>query len=244
MFPRLYELREAVPYPTDPNAYFQHFEERLKESAHFRGLCLWVERSLQTLDPELWRNMLERAVPLTMDRHPARGWQALFDTLNEAKGVAYLKRLGCSGIEFIRRNRKKTPDLRAVLDGRLVLCEVKTINISLEEADRRRRLYLGEILAASIMTCVTTQMLDKVTDTLNGAVEQLDCADPNRAARRFIFTVLHFDDWVGDYQAECIAQIDKHLAANPVQAAELVFCPASNLFKRHFTMQSATIVEI
>ena len=85
--------------------------------------------------------------------------------------------------------------------------------------------------------------MDKVTDTLAHAIEQLDHEDPSREARRIVFTVLHFDDWVGDYQAEYIAQLDDHLAANPPDGAELVFSPASNLFERRFQMRSATIVE-
>ena len=87
-------------------------------------------------------------------------------------------------------------------------------------------------------------MLGKVTDTLTRAIEQLDREDPMRAARRIVFIVLHFDDWVGDYQTEYIAQMDAHLEADPVQAAELVFCPASNLFERHFKMRSTTVVEM
>ena len=66
-----------------------------------------------------------------------------------------------------------------------------------------------------------------------------------RTARRIVFTVLNFDDSVCDYQAEYIADIDGHLTVNPVTDAELVFCPASNLFEgRRFSMQSATVVEI
>src|SRR5207244_10850060 len=90
----------------------------------------------------------------------------------------------------------------------------------------------------------TRAMLDKVTSTLAHAIEQLDHQDPDHKARRIVFTVLHFDDWVGDYQTEYIAQLDAHLAANPIAGADLVFCPASNLFDRRFVMRSATVVEI
>ncbi|MGH8622123.1 MAG: hypothetical protein ACRET3_08310, partial [Burkholderiales bacterium] len=102
---------------------------------------------------------------------------------------------------------------------------MKTINISTDEADRRERIHQGEMIGTSVPTSVTIKMLDKVTDTLTRAIEQLDREDPMRTARRFVFSVLHFDDWVGDYQTEYIAQIDAHLVASPVQGAELVFCP-------------------
>jgi hypothetical protein len=243
-FPRLSQLKTAVPDPTHPDAYFQHFEERLAESEHIRNQFLRVERTLEALDEDAWHDMLQRAAPQTMQRHPTRGWESLFNTLNESKAFAYLRSLGCSEIAFIGVGKMKTPDLRAVLGGHLVLCEVKTINVSGEEAERRDRIHRGEIVGTSVPISVTLQMLDKVTATVTHAIEQLDHEDPQRIARRIVFTVLHFDDWVGDYQTEYIAQLDAHLEAKPVQGAELVFCPASNLFERHFAMRSATIAEL
>ena len=45
-FPRLYELKDAFPDPTHPDAYFQHFAERLVESQHVRHVYMKVERPL------------------------------------------------------------------------------------------------------------------------------------------------------------------------------------------------------
>lgn len=50
IFPRLYELKNAVPDPTHPNAYFRHFVERIAESQHVRNLYMKVERPLDALD--------------------------------------------------------------------------------------------------------------------------------------------------------------------------------------------------
>jgi hypothetical protein len=57
-----------------------------------------------------------------------------------------------------------------------------------------------------------------------------------------VFTVVHFDDWVGDYQPQYFAEVDEHLSQNPVRGADLVFCVASNLFERTFKMTSAIVV--
>lgn len=86
-------------------------------------------------------------------------------------------------------------------------------------------------------------MLKKVSATVEHGITQLDGEDPQRTARRIVFTILTFDDWLGHFQTQYIAQLDAHLLANPVAGAELVFCPASNLFERHFTMTSATVCE-
>ena len=90
--------------------------------------------------------------------------------------------------------------------------------------------------------------LAKLRATLADALKQLDAADPECLARRMIFTMLHFDDWVGDYQPQYIAQVEAHLLQHPVDGAkvdrraQLVFCLGSNLFERSFMMKSATIL--
>ena len=150
IFPRLYELKAAVPDASHPDEYFQSFEERLEQSEHVRHQYMKYERPLRVLDPEAWRDLKERAAPLTMRRDPKRGWQMLFDTLNEGLGYAYLHSIGCTNIAFVQRDSKKTPDLRATYDERRVLCEVKTINVSQDEADRRERIQQGEIKATKV----------------------------------------------------------------------------------------------
>lgn len=50
IFPRLYELRAAVPDLTHPDAYFQNFVDRITESEHIRYCYTQVERPLALLD--------------------------------------------------------------------------------------------------------------------------------------------------------------------------------------------------
>ena len=61
-------------------------------------------------------------------------------------------------------------------------------------------------------------------------------------ARRIVFCVLHFDDWIGDYYPAYFREIDAHLSANPVDGAELVFCLPNNLFGRSFEMRTDKVV--
>ena len=127
-------------------------------------------------------------------------------------------------------------------DGGQILCEVKTVNISKAEAERKQRNAQGVFVASQTNVQVGERFLGKLSLTLEHAVEQLDSPDPERKAARLVFVVVHFDDWVGDYQPEYFAQIDEHLLRSPIEGAKLVFCPASNLFGRTFTMRSATVL--
>ena len=90
-----------------------------------------------------------------MRKPPTPGWQALFDTLNEGLGYAYLHSIGCTNIAFLPRADKRTPDLAANPGALRVLCEVKTINVLKDEADRRERTRQGEFKAFSVPTGVT-----------------------------------------------------------------------------------------
>jgi hypothetical protein len=230
--PRLFELKQAVSDPTHPDAYFQNFEKNLATSAHWLDQYMKVGRTLAVLDGEAWRDLRERAAGSLLLRDGGRGWRALFDTFDEAKGYVHLQHSGCTDIAFIKRTPRKTPDLRASENGALVLCEVKTINISQDEAERRASVAHGAIVTTEASIHLPVQMLKKISATIEKGIGQLDSEDPGRAARRIVFVVLHFDDWVGDYQTQYIAQLDAHLLANPIEGADLVFCPASNLFAR------------
>lgn len=241
--PRVFELKDMLADPSHPDAYFQNFEESLNRNPSKREAFQRLERQLAVLDNNAWRDLKERAAIQLQTRDAGRGWQALFDIFSEANGFAYLQSIGSTGIRFIPRTKGKTPDLEGRLDGRPVLCEVKTINVSQDEADARHRIHQGEIVSSRVSTRVGDGFLRKLNSNLANAIEQLDAQDPQREARRIVLTVVHFDDWVGDYQREYFAQIDEYLFANPVSGAELVFCPASNLFRRTFTMKSAAVFD-
>lgn len=241
--PRIFELKDMLADPSHPDAYFQNFEESLNQNPSKREASQRLERQLAVLDNDAWRDLKERAAVQLQPRDAGRGWQALFDIFSEANGFAYLKSIGSTGVRFIPRTKGKTPDLEGLRGGRLVLCEVKTINVSQDEADTRHRIHQGAIVATEASTRVGDGFLRKLSSNLENAIEQLDAQDPQRKARRIVFTVVHFDDWVGDYQREYFGQIDEYLLANPVPGADLVFCPASNLFRRTFTMKSATVFE-
>jgi hypothetical protein len=129
-------------------------------------------------------------------KESGRGWQSLFDVFSEATAYGYLKRAGYTGIRFIPRSQVKTPDPRAIQNGRRALCEVKAVNISQEEASRRQRVANGEIFVTETSSEVGNRFLAKVTRKLGEAIEQLDAADPSVEAQRSVFALLRFDDWV------------------------------------------------
>ncbi len=241
LLPRIYELKDLAT-TSDPDAWPQNLEDGLGTIKSKRAAFEKLERQLAVLDDESWLDLKSRAAVVLQERDLGRGWRMLFDIFSEARAFGYLVSTGCSEVRFIQRAEDKTPDLQATKDESPVLCEVKTLNISKGEAERRQRVHAGEISAVSTKAHLDNGFLNKLGSTLKEAVEQLDAVDPERKAQRIVFMVVHFDDWVGDYQPEYFAEMDTHLSQNPVPGAELVFCAASNLFERTFTMKSATVL--
>jgi hypothetical protein len=241
--PRVFQLKDAQTDRDHPDAYFRNFETSLQQEKSKLAAFLKLEKLFSTLDDHSWTDFIEKASRHLISRKRAkgRGWQELFDVISEARGYAYLQRIGCSDIHFIKNESGKTPDLAARYENRKVFCEVKTINISEDEAAKRRRILSGEVVSSRGLLQLGEGFMKKLSDKLWEAINQLDEQDPERTARRIVFVVLHFDDWVGDYQPAYFREIDDYLLSNPVDGAELVFSLPSNLFNRSFKMKFATV---
>ena len=98
--PRLYELKDAAIDPSDPNEYFHRLEQRCAEHRTVFGIYKKLETDLSVLDEAAWADLRPRALVQATKRHPIRGWQALFDVFNKAKGFAYLRSIGCTDVPY------------------------------------------------------------------------------------------------------------------------------------------------
>jgi PIN domain nuclease of toxin-antitoxin system len=236
--PRIYELKDIVRDPSHPDAYFQDFEENLKQSTHVLDTYAKVERHLTALNETSWDVLKHKVAHHLMSREPGRGWRQVFDLLNEAKAHSYLQGIGCSEIHFIEESPKqRTPDLSARRNDAPLLCEVKTINVSDEEADRRKHMA-GSRHSSEL----NETFLKKIRSTLESATAQIDSYDSQRLARHVIFIVVHFDgDHVGDFAQEYFRRIDSYLETHAIAGADIVFCPARYYFERNITMRSAAV---
>jgi len=169
--PRIYELRDLIPDPRSPDAYFQNFDENVQDF-HVRQIYARWETELQGLDEDAWEFLKCEASPYLIHKdRSGRGWQQLFDILNQARGYNYLKAIGSSNVRFIPRAKSsaRTPDLEGVLDLGRVFCEVKTINITQKEVCARKEFTVREI-----STCLDDWFLRKLHLNIMEAKDQLD----------------------------------------------------------------------
>lgn len=218
--PRIYELRDLLPDPAPPGAYFRNLDQSLAEIPQKLKQFRDIEHDLEGLDLEAWGSLKSELKPLLAARHPTRGWQALFDKLNEAKAYNYLTKAGYGGVRFIPRSKvrgQRTPDLSASMAGAKALCEVKTINHSQVEADRR---YHGRVGTSTDR--LEQGFFGKLSADLNSAKSQMLAYDGGETTRLIAYVILNFDDHLHEYADRYQEQIDAYLSSHTPDGLEVV----------------------
>ena len=169
-----------------------------------------------------------------------RGWQQLFDILNQARAYNYLKTLGCSNILFIPRadnQALRTPDIEAILGSDRVLCEVKTINISQKEIHARTSFTVRSIGVR--WTRVRNLLFRRSLGT-----PRIRCRPMTRQAQHD--TMCTSIPALMYFLAECkeayFQQIDQYLSGNPIPGVELIFHNDHTAFFTPLRMTNATVV--
>lgn len=204
-FPRIGELISLSNEADGESYYFSNFIDSIKEWQPKKQHMKKYEGYLNVLDNASWNTIKYGLVELSKKKHESYGWRYLFDKWNEVIAFAYLRSIGCSNIEFVPTSCKsgeKTPDLRAVLEGDELLCEVKTIGISDVEALRRK---VGGVSSKERM--INEGFIKKLLDDVGKAIKQIDKFASGRRAKRIVFVYINFDDILGEYADEYFLQI-------------------------------------
>jgi hypothetical protein len=218
--PRIYELRDLLPAPIPAGAYFQNFDETLASLPQKLKQFRDIEADLQTLDDAAWSYLKGELAPLLVARHDTRGWQQLFDKLNQAKAYACLARSGCTDIRFIPESKvegQRTPDLEAREDGRKVLCEVKTLNVSDDEANRLLCHGVGQPNDE-----LPGSFFGKLASLLTLPAAQIEAYCSHFESRRMAYVVVNFDDRLHEYADRYRVQLKQFLEHNTPPQLEVV----------------------
>jgi hypothetical protein len=245
-FPRMYEVRD-IKSPDSLNPFWKNLDVNLQNSVK-RIRCCPYEDALQSLDSAAWEFLKNKvANPLTKwDEKNARGQQQLIDILNEALAYSFLKRkIGCSDIHFIPEseiNGIETPDLEGRLGDIKVICEVKTINISDDEALTRREMSLSFRLRCDQPSRELEEaFFKKLSDKLAKAKNQIQAYDSRNEARHIVYIIPNFDDMWETHKEEYFQKIDDFLSKDIIQGIEIVFHNRGTVSNEVITMKNATV---
>lgn len=261
--PRVYELRELIQSANQADAYFEDFDNSIRDEPCKKRVWLEREQAWQKLDPDAWTFLKDKAQRyLTVKNSNGRGWQQLFDILNEAYAYNFLKDDGCSNVQFIQESSLSSPDLKAEKNECKVLCEVKTINISddevfaFNEARKRREGTAIAItdpitgrpdpniinkLARTVEYKLSAGFFNKLMSDIEAAKTQIEAYADGANVRRIVYVIVNFDFW-GEYKKWYYLQIDQYLAKNLPPGIEVVFLNQRTLFHEPITMTSATVI--
>lgn len=246
-FHRLYELRDRIKSPDSLNPFFEDLDINL-QNPQKRIRCCPYEDALQSLDSGSWEFLKNKAAnPLTKwDEKNARGQQQLIDILNEALAYSFLKReIGCSDINFIpksKENKIETPDLEGRLGHIKVICEVKTINISDDEALTRREMSLSCHPRCDQPPCKLEQgFWDKLRKDLTKAKSQIEAYDSGNETRHMVYIITNFDDMWEYHKEEYYQEIDDFLSKDIIQGIEIVFHNRRTVSNEVIIMKNATV---
>lgn len=243
-FPMIYEvIFDQISDRNCENAYGRYSESILATTPEIKRSWLRIEKALQELDPCSQKLLKNKVRPYLTKKHPGRGWHQMFDVLNEARAYDYLRSLGGSDVHLIPesiKNGKKTPDLEGVLCSGKVLCEVKTINISDDEAIIRSS---AKPIAQTTQDKLDKAFLDKLRLCLAKAENQLKAYESANSARLIVYFFILFDEYpFCEYKEGYFQQIDQYLSENIVTGIELVIHNLETAFHKPITMQFATVV--
>ena len=176
-------------------------------------------------------------------KHAGRGWHQLFDTLNEARAYNYLISLGCSNVHFIPesiKNGEQTPDLEGIFCSGKLLCEVKTINISDEEAYIRA---IDKPIVQNTKYQLARPFFMKLRSCITKAENQLKAYDSSKGARLIAYIFINFDEYpFCEYKETYFQQIDHYLSENRVTEVKLVIHNFETAFHKPINMHFATVV--
>jgi hypothetical protein len=217
-FPRIYELIDGLKEPRSRNAYFQNFDVSIRNSPVKWKVFADVEAQLAGLKLNAWNDYKLRVGSLFENRHAERGWQAALNELHEANAYNYLTKLGCTSVEFVPRTEARTPDLRATLGKRVVLCEVKTINRS-RDAVTAQRAQRAQTLQAELPDA----FFNKLAATVRKADEQMAAYSNARDIKRIVYIVVQFDDWLHEQLPKYLDQMRQRVWDYLLPSLEIVF---------------------
>lgn len=216
--PRIYELRDLNATSAPAGAYFHNLDESLAEIPQKMKQYRDIEADLQALDDDAWRDLKSNVESDLKRRDALRGWEQVFNTLNEAKGYKYLFSAGYSNVRFIPRSKQSTPDLEAFEGDRRILCEVKTINRSNQQAKG-----FAENDVFDVNEQLSEGFFTKLECSLSHAAKQMRAYCSATDTRRIAYVVMNFDDGLHEYADRYRVQLDSFVVSKKPSDIEVVW---------------------
>lgn len=192
LFPRLNEIIKDNRFQTSAN-HFDNFDVELDRCLLKKSFFESIEKIFQQIEEQQWEIFKEKLVCCGYN-HPRRGLNQFFETCNEAEAFAYIQKLGGKNVRFIPEASLKSPDIFSEIGGRDVYCEVKTVNISDDHADRNAYLAIVGQLDAVYDTHLSYAQKIKIVENITSAHAKIDNYDVKNDVIRFLYLIINAEN--------------------------------------------------
>ena len=197
------ELRNRFPN----DAWLKNHDEWIEIHGEFFSQEIKIySDALECLNQASWEVLLNKAPALLKQTDLERGKIAFFNELNETLAYQYLIECGFENVQLLEakdQKNKKNCDLEFHKADSQYFCEVKTINVSIEELERSSK---GEVFDGSVYAQLNDNFFNKISKVLAEAKVQLKSRSDSSG--NVIYIVVHFDDWTGFYHERYKQQLD------------------------------------
>lgn len=206
---RIYELINATNsrYPKDQ--FFADFDESCRLNPDKKRCYRTYDDALRTLDNASWEVLKQKALNHYLDHRKGQRKHGFFNQLNEAFAYRYLVNRKCSPVTILQETGVTIPDIQFGEPGRQRYCEVKTIEISDDEIERRSSLKSY----GPVYECLSAGFFNKFQHSIDVANEQISA----KGGAGLIFMILNNDDIALDHYQQYREQIISHCRENSIQ---------------------------
>ncbi len=215
LLPRIYEIKDLCTNDTE-HSYFNRLDNIITNSSLAKDFYKCLDDELFQLDHNSWDFFKSDIISEIATYDKNRGWFQLFNRLNEVKGFIYLKNIGCSNVKFIERSREKTPDLKGKLDEENIYCEVKTINISESEIEKRKK--------PKLRRC-SYDLPDEFFNKLSKVIQSAELQFFEKSEKNIIYIIINFDEISFDPQEKFFEDIECFLKKVDVISKVIIYNP-------------------
>lgn len=183
---RLNELVDLVRDRYSKDDFFATFRESCREDRCKAHAYRTYEDALRFLDERSWDTLKMKAIRHFRQHRTGQLKQGFFDQLNEAFAYRHLVRRGYHHVQILQEDGNPVPDLSYFDGTQQLYCEVKTIDISGDEINRRTSCEAYSNAYASL----EAPFFKKLRDHLTKARSQLK----TRNAEGIVYVIMVFDD--------------------------------------------------
>jgi hypothetical protein len=203
-FSRIDEIFAELHCQNPNDEFIQSYQNNITKSESMRNQYKEYDDCLQEMDNVSWNIIKGKAIEKYKSNKDGNLKEPFFNILNESKAYSFLIHNECNKVKMIKECiEHTTPDISAIINGKSLLCEVKTINISKKEINRRKDdgIIRGYFLEDGFFNKMHCDIQSSLIQMKKYSIVEINV----------IYFEINFDDFAGKHSSEYEKQIGENI---------------------------------